>query len=122
MNDTVREHLIDLAHAGKTVTYQDLAIACGLKLDLSLELHRARIGEILGDISVYEYNAGRPLLSVVAVLAETKLPSDGFYRLAEQLGFGTVKRLKQDLFGEMEMGRCFEFWRRPGNYSESKFL
>jgi hypothetical protein len=122
MNATVREYLIDRAYAGKTISYQELPIACGLKLDLSLELHRAQIGRILGDISVYEHQAGRPLLSAVAVLAETKLLSDGFYRLAEQLGIGPVKRLKQDFFGEMKMGRCFKFWRWPRNYTDFKLL
>jgi len=122
MNTVVRDYLINRAHAGKYIFYQDLATACGLKLDMSLELHRAQIGKILGDIGAYEYEAGRPLLSAVAVLAETKLPSDGFYRLAEQLGLGSVKRLKQDLFGETEMGRCFEFWRRPRNDSDFKPL
>ena len=105
-----------MAHAKKTTTYSELAINCQLGLNLSLAHDRAEIGRILGDISQEEYAHGRPLLSVVAVLAETGLPSDGFYRLAELLALGTVKRLKQDFFGEREMGKCFEFWRKPNNY------
>jgi len=49
------------------------------------------------------------------MLAETGLLSKGFYNLAA-LGLSTVKRLQADLFGEMEMARCFDFWRKPINY------
>lgn len=117
MQDAVREYLIDLARAGKVTTYSSLAVDCRLGLDLGLAHDRAEIGRILGDISSSEHEQGRPLLSVVAVLAETGLPSDGFYRLAEALELGTVRRLKQELFGELEMARCFAFWSKPGNYS-----
>lgn len=117
MLDSVREHLIDVAQAQKTITYSELVSNCQLGLDLGLAHDRAEIGRILGDISNEEYEQGRPLLSVVAVLAETGLPSDGFYRLAEALGLGTVKRLKQDFFGEREMAKCFDFWRKPNNYN-----
>ena len=120
MRDTVRGYLIDVAQASKTTTYSELASTCRLGLNLGLAHDRAEIGRILGDISKEEHEQGRPLLSVVAVLAETGLPSDGFYRLAESLGLGTVKRLKQDLFGEQEMAKCFAFWRKPSNYQAHK--
>ncbi len=116
MHDMVRDRLIEVAQAKKTITYADLVAVCHLQLDLRLDHARAELGRILGDISRAEYEQGRPLLSVVAVLAETHLPSEGFYRLAEQLGLGTAKRLRQNLFGEREMAKCFEFWgesRKP---------
>jgi hypothetical protein len=116
MHATVREYLIDIANTSKTVTYSELNIRCQLGLDLALAHDRAELGYILGDIISDEYDHGRPLLSVVAVLADTRLPSTGFYNLAESLGLGTVKRLQADLFGEMEMARCFDFWRKPTNY------
>ncbi len=116
MHATVRAYLIDVASTSKTVTYSELNTRCGLGLDLALAHDRAELGRILGDISSDEHDEGRPLLSVVAVLADTRLPSTGFYNLAESLNFGTAKRLQADLFGEMEMARCFDFWRKPANY------
>jgi hypothetical protein len=122
MNTLVREYLIDVAQANKTTSYQELSNRCRLGLDMSLAHHRAEIGSILGIISDYEYEAGRPMLSVVAVLAETGLPSDGFYRLCEGLGLGTIKRLKEDCFGEQEMAKCFAFWRHARNYQTYRNL
>lgn len=116
MHKTVREHLIDIARAKKTTSYSELVAVCRLSLDLSLDRDRAELGRILGDISNEEHAHGRPLISAVAVLSDTGFPSDGFYRLAETLGYGTAKQLERAYFGVKEMNKCSEFWRNPDNY------
>jgi hypothetical protein len=109
-HDVVRHRLIEAAQMRKLITYGELVEACNLPLDLRLDHDGAEIGRILGDISRRENEHCHPLLSAVAVLADSRLPSDGFYRLAEELKFGTAKRLRQELFREKEMTKCFNFW------------
>lgn len=121
MNDTVREHLIDLAKAGKTIGYQELANACRLDLDMSLPHHRNDIAGILGDIGAYEYHAGRPVLSAVAVFKNTFEHGKGFYALCEALGIGEAKKLERDLFGVQQLTACFEFWQNAKHFAQYKF-
>lgn len=47
---------------------------------------RNKIGEILGEISIYEHDHGRPMLSAIVVLAGIGCPGEGFYNLARHLG------------------------------------
>ncbi|RFP64350.1 hypothetical protein D0N36_14260 [Hymenobacter lapidiphilus] len=120
MNNTVREHLIDLAHASKTISYQELANACGLGLDMGLAHHRNAIAVILGDIGTHEYQAGRPVLSAVAVFKNTFEHGKGFYALCEQLGIGNAKKLERDIFGVQQITACHEFWKEPQHYQQFK--
>src|SRR3972149_8350236 len=48
--------------------------------------HMAReVGQVLGEISEDEHNAGRPMLSAVAVSVKG-YPGEGFFALARRLG------------------------------------
>jgi hypothetical protein len=40
----------------------------------------------------------------------------GFYTLCEELGLGSVGKLKKNLFGILEMKRCHDFWGEDANY------
>ena len=108
MHNHVREYLIDKAHAGKSDFYQDLADACSLGLNMNLELHRAEIGKVQGDISAYEHRVSRPLISAVAILGQSGEHGDGFYRLCELLGVGTTKALKRDDYGIHQLKESFD--------------
>lgn len=122
MNNTVREFLIDKAKAGKTISYQELANACGLGLDMGLPHHRNEIAGILGDIGAYEHRADRPVLSAVAVFKNTFEHGKGFYALCQELGIGDAKKLERDLFGVQQIKACFEFWQNPQHYAQYKFI
>jgi hypothetical protein len=82
---------------------------------------RKIIGEILGNISYFEYENNRPLLSSLVLRAGDNYEGDGFYKLAEELGFGNWKRLKEDGVFEIEqMKKCIEFWTDDSNYEKYK--
>lgn len=122
MNETVRKHLIEIARKGKTITYQELSDQCKLRLIMrESEFARAEIGRILGEISAFEYNNSRPLISSLVISKGDNYQGDGFYKLCEELGFGNWKKLKNDISFEIgQMNACYEFWKDDNNYLKYK--
>jgi hypothetical protein len=121
MNYQVREKLIDLAAKQQTITYQKLSDIYNIGLDMQAsEYDRAEIGRILGEISVYEHNNRRPLLSAIVLTKGSQYEGDGFYKMAQNLGFGPWKSLKENAFDVMEIKRCFEFWSNNNNIESYK--
>lgn len=94
----------------RLICYSELIEEAPLKLSMRTPYHRTLLGVMLGNISEYEHEHGRPLLSVIAVKANFK-HSDGFFKLAEDLGFGNWEKLKADNFDNTEMTRCFNYWQ-----------
>lgn len=118
MNYRVREFLIDLASKGKFIYYQPLSDSCGLGLDMQAsEWDRAEIGRILGEVSTYEHENGRPLISAIVLSKGSLYEGDGFYKLAEKLGFGPWKYLRDENFAIEQMNACYEFWKNNDNYT-----
>src|SRR5262245_14449274 len=102
----------ELVHAAQYrgfTTYQHLAVIMGLPING--HQMSAETGQILGEICEDEVNAGRPMLSAVAVGVSRK-PGVGFYDLARQLGRqkGTGGELA---FWLSEVEACYRVWRRP---------
>lgn len=125
MNVKVRHYLIELARqkSNQLVTYQKLSNDCDLGLDMQNNPNDRKIlGKILGDISIYEYqNNRRPLLSALVVRAGDKYEGDGFYKLAETLGFGKWQNLKNEgVFEAKQIGECIKFWSNNQNYLDYK--
>lgn len=122
MNEKVRTHLVEIARNGKTITYQELSDQCKLGLIMrESEYARAEIGRILGEISVFEHNNGRPLISSLVISKGDNYQGDGFYKLSEELGFGNWKKLKADISFEIgQMNACYDFWKDNTNYSKYK--
>ncbi|HOI29517.1 MAG TPA: hypothetical protein PLZ15_07110 [Melioribacteraceae bacterium] len=119
MNYRVREYLIDLAAKEKIIYYQQLSDACGLGLDMQAsEWDRAEIGRILGEVSIYEHENGRPLISAIVLSKGSLYEGDGFYKLGEELGFGPWKYLRDGDFAIKQMKACYEFWKNKENYSK----
>lgn len=117
MNKDVRRYLVDLAQAKQIIPYQKLADDCDLGLDMhNYPHHRAEMGIILGDISAYEWQKSRPLLSSIVVLQGGTELGDGFYKLCELLGIGDAKKLKRDFFGIEQMRDTHNFWSDTANY------
>lgn len=121
MNIKVRQYLIELARkkVNQTVTYQQLSDDCDLRLNMrESPFDRKVLGGILGDISIYEHeNDERPLLSALVVRAGDNYEGDGFYKLAEELGFGKWQNLKNDgIFEAVQIRECIKFWSDDSNY------
>jgi len=119
MNQIVRNKLIDLAHAEKTITYQELSDQSKLGLVMrDSEYARAEIGRILGEISTFEHNNKRPLLSSLVISKGDNYQGDGFYKLCEELGFGSWKKLKANIEFEIgQMNDCYSFWKDINHYT-----
>jgi hypothetical protein len=118
MDEKVRNYLIEVARKKGTCYYQKLSGDCKLGLIMNeSEFARSEIGRILGEISTYEYENDRPLLSSLVISKGDNYQGDGFYRLAEELGFGQWKKLKADLSFEIgQMNKCYEYWGKEVNY------
>lgn len=122
MNEIVRNKLIETARRKTTITYQQLSDSCKLGLIMSeSEFARAEIGRILGEISRFEHEAGRPLLSSLVISKGDNYQGDGFYKLCEELGFGPWKKLRDDIAFEMgQMNAAMEFWSDDVNFLNFK--
>jgi hypothetical protein len=71
----------------------------------------AETGQILGEISEDEVNAGRPMLSSVAVGVNGK-PGSGFFELAKRMG--RLNHVADEVtFWKAEREAVYQVWRRP---------
>lgn len=113
----VREVLIDYAKKGKDIEYSTLIREA--KLNYAMPQDRGKLGDLLGNITEYEYQHGRPLLSSIAHMHTQQgrqiIHSQGFYARAENIGFKFQDYGYKDWqeFAYMEMGKVFAFWRKP---------
>ena len=123
MNSKVRKYLIESARQkGKFVYYSDIVSDCGLKFNLRNTNGQKQLNQILDDISTFENNAGRPLLSSMAIYKDVRKNDhgDGFYYMAEKLGKGNARKLKRDLYGFTEAEACRLFWQNEDVYNKHK--
>lgn len=123
MNSKVRQYLIEAARQkDKFVYYSDVVKDCGLDIDTNTEFGRHQLSKVLGQVSEFEnkQQPSRPLLSSLAIYKDKNINDhgDGFYRIAEQLGKGNFKKLKEELFAFSEAELCRIFWRQNENYKK----
>jgi hypothetical protein len=98
--------LITAAKYRGTVTYQEIAQIMGLPLSGN---HMSReVGWILGEISAYELENGRPMLSAIAVGVNGK-PGQGYFEWARKLGRWTTE--DEWAFWESECKAVYETWK-----------
>jgi len=105
----VLAELVRAAQYSGTTTYQDIAVIMGLPMRGNLM--GRELGIILGEIAEDEVNAGRPMLSAVAVGVNGK-PGQGFFGLARELGKITDKA-DEMAFWRQELEEAYDAWRRP---------
>ena len=106
MNQTLYERLLEVARAGEVTRYSDVAPLVGL--DMARESDRGRMGELLDEISSFEFRNGRPLLSAVVIRSDINMPGAGFFVLATQTGlFEGGERL---VFWAHELMRVHQHW------------
>ena len=98
--------LITAARYRGTVTYQEIAQIMGLPLSGN---HMSReVGWILGEISAYELENGRPMLSAIAVGVNGK-PGQGYFEWARKLGRLTTE--DEWVFWENECKAVYDTWK-----------
>lgn len=114
MNQEVRKFLIDQCVKGQPIYYE--AIGQILGLDLDLESQRQILSKTLGEISAFEHENGRPLISSIAIYKQKNDHGYGFYNLCEELGIGKASKLSKELYGFTQIEECKRFWQKPENY------
>lgn len=102
MRSDIRSRLIQVARNGEIIFYRELGIGRG----------RAA-GAILCDISEYEHNNHRPLLTAVVVNKAKGMPSPGFWNLSGLPGNLTDKQ--RPVFWAKEVLKVIEYWQKHPN-------
>jgi len=95
--------LVDAARSQQLISYGEIGSRIGL---FSPDYFDVKIGSVVGACSVYEHIYGRPLISVIAVNAETKEPSAGFWGLP-----GISASVDRIEFRAKETARVFQRWK-----------
>ncbi len=105
----IHSELITAARYKGTITYQEIAQIIGLPLRGG---HMAaEIGHLLGEISEDEFNAGRPMLSSIAVNVQ-RFPGPGFFKLARSLGkLSEESKQAENDFWEEESEAVYGTWK-----------
>ena len=116
MNQEIRKYLIDQCVFGQPIYYED--VAKKLNLNLALDKDRSVLSKTLGEISAYEYEKGRPLISSIAIYKTANDHGNGFYNLCEELGIGKATKLKRDYFGFTALENSKKFWNDEFNYQQ----
>ena len=83
-----------------TITYSNLS---------PLHYRELAFFEILGQISREEHAAGRGMLTVLVVLAETERPANGFFELAEELY--DIEIDDREAFYQQEKNKVCNAWK-----------
>ncbi|HTB31225.1 MAG TPA: hypothetical protein VK808_04315 [Bacteroidia bacterium] len=121
MNKEIREKLIEIARLKSTLSYSKLNEQLSLGYDFANDHHRELIGEELGEVSKFELQKGRPLLSVLIVHENDRIQGDGFYKLCQELGYGDWESLKKSKNFEVDhIKECYKFWKDSENFRKYK--
>lgn len=111
VEERIRRELIDFVKIGDSnasfVRYQPLADKFGVPYGNIGE--RERLHTMLGHISEYEFQNGRPLLSVIVVTGDLT-PGQGFFKLARTLGKQRPDE-DNDSFHIQERRVLFNYWK-----------
>jgi hypothetical protein len=68
--------------------------------------------EAIGHVSMYEVEHGRAMLSAIVVNTDTRMPGEGFSKLARHLGFDVVDDRE---FWEQEVEEILDLWSRASD-------
>jgi hypothetical protein len=83
LHRTIYEELKRLAKREEMTHYSAIAVLAGL--DMDNPAHRDEMRQLLGKISTYEHQQGRPMLTAIVVHKQDNIPGDGFFELARHL-------------------------------------
>ncbi len=112
MNREIYKFLKEVAKKRKgekgIIYYSDLANEFNLPFENSED--RNKLFELIGEITQFEFDNGRPLLSVVVVHKDdTRMPGDGFFKLACDLEVWDGKEDRLIFFGK-ELNKTHNYW------------
>jgi len=108
----LREMLIDVARRGDIIHYRPVADLLGIQAE-RLD-HCTELAQALDDISTYEHENDRPLLSAVVVRKPGEdvdmRPGDGFFKMAKRNG---VQKPDEDdeAFFAAQLRRAHDYWK-----------
>ncbi len=105
--DKVYCKLIQVARNRRTINYKEIAEIMGLPERGSYMARET--GKILGKISKYEDTHNRPLLSAVVVREDTRIPGEGFFTLARELG-ELEENMDERTFWRRELKMIYDTW------------
>lgn len=92
-HDAIRQKLVDIARDKKIDCYSNFFAPYGL--DMNDPSHRVAASECLDRIGLEERQAGRPMLTSLLVFKnDMSNPGEGFYRLAEKLGYAVRDKME----------------------------
>lgn len=110
----LRQTLIDIARRRDVIHYRPVADILGIVTD-RLD-HCPELNDALDNISTYEHDHGRPLLSVVVVRQdpEDQRPGAGFFKMAKRNGVQLPGQDNETFFA-VELQRAYDCWQEAGN-------
>ena len=83
-DQAVRDKLIEVAQAGQTITYSEVARIA--EIDTANRHFAVAVCRVVERIDRIEHEAHRPLFCPLVVLKKSRKPGTGFYDLARELG------------------------------------
>src|SRR5690242_6835629 len=108
LNQPIYEKLKLVAISQEMTTYSEIApLAC---LDMENPSDREQIRQVLGKISTYEHQHGRPLLTAIVVHKQDNIPGPGFFELARHLGLHSDRDDNLAFFCR-EVARVHDWWK-----------
>jgi len=102
----VYEQLKKIARNQKTTSYSEMGELVGL--DMSTDIGRIRIAQILDDINRHEDNEGRPLLSAIVIRKDYNMPGTGFFDCA--IALGRYNGNDDIVFWTRELNEVLKYW------------
>ncbi len=84
VNQALYEKLKDVARQKQLISYSEAGSIVGLNMNRPPD--RVILASLLNEICEYEVDLNRPMLAAIVVRKNSKWPSQGFYKLARQLG------------------------------------
>jgi hypothetical protein len=106
----VRRELTYRARNRELMTYEEVATLIGIPVAQG-SLMSTETGAVCGEISEDEVDAGRPMLSALAV-GVSGIPGEGFFKFARRLGRFPAN-LTERQFWERERDAVYAAWRQP---------
>lgn len=106
----IRRELIKCAKKPCTITYARLADWVDVNYQFHYGPDEQRFHNMLGNVSTYEVENGRPMLSVIVVRAEDSRPGPGFFWLAKELD-KQKPGVEDEIFFINETRELFDYWK-----------
>ena len=105
MHEQIYKFLVDVASRRDCTTYTELAPMAGF--DASQAVDHVKLDAILAEISTFEHQQGRPLLSAVVLCDDAEKTHLGIFTLARELGLNCDDDVE---FFIQELRRVHKYW------------